>query len=114
MEAIEYEGIEVDRCKTCQGIWFDAGESDVLRDKDAAATIDTGDPLTGRQTNEIDHYRCPRCDGGMLRRVDPMQPHIQYEECTSCRGSFFDAGEFSDLSKDSISALLKKWQAKKG
>ena len=114
MEAIEYEGIEVDRCKTCQGIWFDAGESDVLRNKDAAAVIDTGDPLTGRQTNEIDRYRCPRCDGGMLRRVDPMQPHIQYEECTSCRGSFFDAGEFSDLSKDSISALLKKWQAKKG
>ena len=33
MEAIEYEGIEVDRCKICQGIWFDAGESDWLRHK---------------------------------------------------------------------------------
>jgi Zn-finger nucleic acid-binding protein len=76
MEAIEYEGVEVDRCKDCQGIWFDAGESD--------------------------SYRCPRCDGGMLRRVDLKQPHIHYEECTSCRGSYFDAGEFADLmqSKD--------------
>ncbi len=105
MEAIEYEGIEVDRCKTCQGIWFDAGESDWLRDKDAATALDIGDPSTGRQTNEIDSYRCPRCDGGMLRRVDPRQPHIQYEECTSCRGSFFDAGEFADLIQ------LKNWQA---
>jgi len=50
----------------------------------------------------------------MLRRVDPKQAHIQYEECTSCRGSFFDAGEFADLTQDSISALLKKWQAEKG
>lgn len=94
MEAIEYEGIEVDRCKNCQGIWFDAGESHWLGDKEAATAIDTGDPLTGRLTNAIRRYRCPRCDGGMLCRVDPKRPHIQYEECTSCRGSFFDAGEF--------------------
>jgi Zn-finger nucleic acid-binding protein len=49
------------------------------------------------KTNEIDRYRCPRCDGGMLRRVDPKHSQIQYEECTSCRGSFFDAGEFAEL-----------------
>jgi len=83
MEVVEYDGIEVDRCKACQGIWFDAGESDWLRHKDAAAAIDTGDPVTGRQTNEIDRYRCPRCDGGMLRRVDLKQTHIRYEECTT-------------------------------
>ena len=97
MEAIEYEGIEVDRCKTCQGIWFDAGESDWLRDEEAATALDTGDPSVGRQKNPINRYRCPRCDGGMLHRVAPGQPHIEYEECTSCRGTFFDAGEFADL-----------------
>lgn len=99
MEAIVYEGVEVDRCRSCQGIWFDAGESDWLRHEDAAATIDTGDPALGEQTNKIDRYRCPRCDGGMLRRVDPKHPQIKYEECTSCRGSFFDAGEFAQLIK---------------
>ena len=97
MEAFVHEGVEVDRCRICQGIWFDAGESDWLRSEDAATTIDTGDPSRGKQTNEINRYRCPRCGGGMLRRVDPGPPKIQYEECTSCRGSFFDAGEFADL-----------------
>ncbi len=97
METIVYEGVEVDRCRSCQGIWFDAGESDWLRHEDAAAVIDTGDPAAGMKTNEIDRYRCPRCDGGMLRRVDPKHPQIRYEECTSCRGSFFDAGEFAEL-----------------
>jgi Zn-finger nucleic acid-binding protein len=26
MEAIDYEGVEVDRCKTCRGSYFDTGE----------------------------------------------------------------------------------------
>ncbi len=97
METIVYEGVEVDRCRSCQGIWFDAGESDWLRHEDAAVAIDTGDPAAGKKTNEIDSYHCPRCGGGMLRRVDLKSSKTRYEECTSCRGSFFDAGEFMQL-----------------
>jgi len=97
METVEYDGVEVDRCKSCQGIWFDAGEREWLHHEDAASAIDTGDPLTGKEHNEIKTYRCPRCDGGMLRRVDLKTKQIHYEECTSCRGSFFDAGEFAAL-----------------
>ena len=108
METLEYEGVEVDRCTSCKGIWFDVGESDSLRNKDAAAAIDTGDPLRGQQTNEIVRYRCPRCGGGMMRMVDPQRAHIWYEECTSCRGSFFDAGEFADLTQDTVSDFFKR------
>jgi Zn-finger nucleic acid-binding protein len=49
----------------------------------------------------------------MLRRIDPKRTQIQYEECTSCRGSFFDAGEFSDLIKDTILELRKRQSAQK-
>lgn len=108
MEVVEYAGVEVDRCKSCKGIWFDVGESEWLFGEDAAAAIDTGDPLVGEQTNLIDRYRCPRCDGGMMRKTDPKQKQIKYEECTSCRGTFFDAGEFTDMIKVAISALLER------
>jgi len=100
METIEFEGVEVDRCKNCKGIWFDAGEERLMLGADAVNAIDTGDASVGREKNKISNYRCPRCDGGMLRRVDPKQSQIRYEECTSCRGTFFDAGEFTDLLKD--------------
>ena len=113
MEAIEFEGVEVDRCKNCKGIWFDVGENDSLRERDAATAIDTGDPSQGRQTNNIDRYRCPRCDGGMMRMVDPQHLHIWYEECTSCRGTFFDAGEFTDLTQGSIADFFKRVAAPK-
>jgi Zn-finger nucleic acid-binding protein len=113
MEAVDFEGIQVDRCTSCKGIWFDVGETEWLRDSNAAAAIDTGDPRTGRETNEIVRYRCPRCDGGMMRMVDPRRDDIWYEECTSCRGVFFDAGEFSELNRDAVSGFLRQTATRK-
>jgi PAT family beta-lactamase induction signal transducer AmpG len=107
MEQIEYEGTEVDRCTICGGLWFDAGELELMRNKQAATAIDTGDPGTGKQSNSIDNYRCPRCSAAMLRVADPRQRHIWYETCSACNGSFFDAGEFRDLSELTISDFFK-------
>jgi Zn-finger nucleic acid-binding protein len=107
MEQVEYEGTEIDRCTICNGIWFDAGEIDILRDKQAAAAIDTGDAGTGKESNKIDRYQCPRCSGDMVRVVDPRQTHIWYETCGSCSGSFLDAGELRDLSTVSIADFFK-------
>jgi len=109
MEQVAYDGIEIDRCKFCGGIWFDAGESEALRNSRAAAAIDTGDARRGKKTNNIDQYPCPRCSGEMVKVVDPKQTHIWYEGCSSCSGSFFDAGEFTDLSHHSISDFFKRW-----
>lgn len=105
MQATEFQGVEVDRCSNCHGIWFDAGERDWLLGEDAARALDTGDPDVGARTNQIVRYRCPRCDGGMLRKQDHGHSALQYEECTSCRGSFFDAGEFTRLIRNSRTAL---------
>jgi Zn-finger nucleic acid-binding protein len=43
----------------------------------------------------------------MVKMVDSKQRHIWYETCDSCNGSFFDAGEFRDLSELSISDFFK-------
>ena len=107
MEPIEFDGTEIDRCKTCGGIWFDAGEIEVMRDKQAAAAIDTGDASVSMKSNVTDDYPCPRCSGAMVKVVDPQQTHIWYETCSACSGSFLDAGELLDLSKLTIADFLK-------
>jgi len=107
MEQVDYEGTEVDRCTICHGIWFDAGEIDLLKGKDAAAAIDIGDEKVGKQSNTIDRYQCPRCGGAMVRVVDPNQTHIWYETCGSCSGSYLDAGELRDLASVTISDFFK-------
>ncbi len=107
MEPIEFDGTEIDRCKICNGIWFDAGEIEILRNRQAAAAIDTGDAAVGKQNNAVDEYQCPRCSGAMVRVVDPQQRHIWYETCGSCNGSYLDAGELLDLSKMTITDFFK-------
>lgn len=108
MAPVTYEGVEVDRCGSCHGLWFDAGEAAALAGKQAALAIDVGDASTGKVLNTVDDYRCPRCGGMMARRVDPQQRHIWYESCTGCDGSFFDAGEFRDLAQLTIADFFKR------
>jgi len=107
IEQIDYEGTEIDRCTICNGIWLDVGEIELMRDKQAAVAIDTGDARAGKQSNTIDRYQCPRCGGSMAKVVDPQQRHIWYETCESCSGSFLDAGELLDLSKLTIADFFK-------
>ncbi|NQV85710.1 MAG: MFS transporter [Woeseiaceae bacterium] len=112
MEQVDYDGVEIDRCKYCKGIWFDAGESEALRGTKAAIAIDTGDASSGRDFNKVDNYRCPRCSGEMAKVVDPQQTHIWFEVCSSCSGSFFDAGEFADLAQHTVSDFFKRFSSK--
>ena len=109
MEQILIDGTEIDRCLDCHGLWFDAGELSKLRNKEAAAALDIGDVTAGKKQNEIEHYRCPRCAGPMNRLVDPEQTHIWFEQCGSCHGSFFDAGELTDLATVSMSDFFKRF-----
>lgn len=36
LQVEEYHGVEVDRCAECHGIWFDAGEAELLMEKENA------------------------------------------------------------------------------
>ncbi len=107
MEQIDYEGTEIDRCESCGGLWFDAGEIEQLRDKQSAAAIDTGDKRAGKRNNALHDYDCPRCSGAMVRVVDPRQPHIWFETCGACHGSFLDAGELRDLTRVTVADFFK-------
>lgn len=113
MRKIDVEGIVIDRCETCGGIWLDLGELRRLLSLRAAsgrvAQIDPPhDPVhdyvppasdaspSGSTPRARGH--CPR-DGQHLTGVrDPQQPHIEYDLCTHCGGTFYDAGELRDLS----------------
>lgn len=110
MEIIEIDGVQIDRCRSCHGLWFDRGELAVVSsNKEAVKAIDIGDVAVGKETNTIDRYNCPRCGGQVIRMVDPKQPHIWFEQCGSCKGSFFDAGELTDLATFSLSDLFKRF-----
>ena len=108
MEKVEYEGIEVDRCTGCHGLWFDMLEAEQLKTTRGAESIDIGDPKQGRNYNQIEVVNCPRCLTQMTRTADERQPHIHYEYCEICYGMFLDAGEFRDFKEETILDLFRR------
>ena len=107
MMKVNFAGVEVDRCTDCQGIFFDELEKEQLRKMKGADAIDIGDPKVGRAYNKVDRIECPRCGSRMIRMVGLEQPHIWFEHCTVCSGSFFDAGEFKDLKHHTVVDFFK-------
>jgi Zn-finger nucleic acid-binding protein len=107
MESVPFGGIDVERCTGCHGLFFDEFDKERLRRMKGADVLDTGDPKVGREFNVVDCIHCPRCTSGMIRMVDREQPHIWFEHCTVCGGSFFDAGEFKDLAHHTIVDFFK-------
>lgn len=102
MEMVSYEGIEIDRCTSCQGIWFDMLEHEDLKNISGSEAIDVGPPDLGREQNSKHRISCPVCKEPLIRMVVGAQPHISYEACTVCYGVYFDAGEFTDFREETF------------
>jgi len=111
MEVVLVGSAEVDRCTACGGLWFDLLEEEIVKRAGAAAALDDSEPVSEDRQHEP-AARCPRCRVPLLRMVDPGQPHIWYESCAVCFGSFFDAGEFKDLADETVGDLIRRWGAK--
>lgn len=106
MQAVPTKLGECDRCKDCGGLWFDYHED--VEMLPLSRDIDTGDEYIGIENDMKTAILCPKCTHvPMLRETDPQQPHIWFEACPQCKGRYFDAGEFTDLSEYSFSDWIE-------
>ena len=101
MEEVTHEGVTIDRCTNCLGLWFDKDEADQLKSKQGSEAVDTGDPAEGQKWDSHADINCPRCGKEMDKSADPKQKHIWYEVCND-HGMFMDAGEFADFKEESL------------
>lgn len=96
--------LEIDRCASCGGVWFDVGEIKQLRGladdqalreeigallekRAATAPATTGEPLL-----------CPMCGLRMTRRHHEDAPGVVIDRCQS-HGTWLDHGEVARLLK---------------
>ena len=91
MIVAEREGIEVDWCPSCPGLWFDAGELDLLAEKNRLPPAEReGSGLVPAETAERG-LPCPRCDRKMKKVwFDPART-VLVDRCS--HGLWFDRGE---------------------
>jgi len=82
-------------------------EEEDLKKLKGSDVIDSGNKNTGKKQNKIVDINCPKCSVKMIRMVVNGQPHIWYEACPICYGTYFDAGEFKDATKETFFDIIK-------
>jgi len=99
MITFELEGVEVDFCNDCNGIWLDAGELEQL----------LGNPLQAEQlinSFKVDKNcsekprKCPICLKKMKKIIiNISEPLLLIDKCAKSHGLWFDKGELQDILK---------------
>ena len=109
MDNVVLEGVQIERCSGCKGLWFDANEEVLLSKIQHAEMLDLGLASLGKEFNNEEPIFCPRCGtSSQLHKLqDKKQPHIELDRCNTCNGTFFDAGEFTDFKKHDVLDFFK-------
>lgn len=108
---VSFASIEFERCDNCNGLWFDLLEKEDLLKIEGSESNDIGSEKISLQYREMHNFDCPNCYQTMIPMIDKDQFHIKFESCQNCFGTFFDAGEFRDLTEFSVVKRCKQlWQ----
>ena len=92
--AVEHDQIELDMCPDCQGIWFDAGELDLLLEVGQSATLRPAAAFAEAPRS------CPLCRKKMDKvNIGPSE-RVLVDTCPVGCGVWFDDNELVELTED--------------
>lgn len=105
LKTLHHQGVEIERCTRCKGLWFDAFEHEELRELAGSEAIDQARP--SKPVPRTGSGLCPKDRQPLFRMLVAGQPHIAIETCGHCHGVFFDAGEFTDFKEETFGERLR-------
>jgi Zn-finger nucleic acid-binding protein len=90
------QGVAVDRCAACAGLWFDAHELVRLLAEEARHVASL---RRGHVKEEVEGKKgkCPHDESDLLRVYSAVEPSVVLDACAECRGIWLDGGEFDKL-----------------
>jgi Zn-finger nucleic acid-binding protein len=91
----ERGGIELDVCLWCHGLWFDAGELELLSEK-LGRNLNVKEGALEKAATPEKTRPCPRCDKAMDKVVAGASPMVLLDRCAG-HGVWFDHGELGTL-----------------
>ena len=100
MIVVEHHKIELDYCTSCRGVWFDAGELELLLE---SAGLEGVEPLLAglASSTEADSKekkrKCPICIRKMKKVLVGQKPEILLDICPQGDGIWFDGGELAQM-----------------
>ena len=99
MIVVEYQQIELDYCPECSGVWFDAGELELLLEKAGLEGAELAQPLAdlAEASSGEKKRRCPICSRRMKKILVGREPKVLIDACPDEDGLWFDGGEVEEL-----------------
>jgi Zn-finger nucleic acid-binding protein len=108
------DGVLVDVCENCGGLWLDAGELEAMERKEAQ---ERGELIRQARQELTEESRqvlkvvdlCPKCQVVKLKQI--VKRGVQLDYCPNCKGLFFDDRELERVlaaAKDETSAGFLK------
>ena len=93
---LELEQIEVDYCTSCDGVWLDAGELELLleTDEERNRLINL---FKQAESHKERSYDCPICGKHMLKFHIGEQEMVMVDKCKKNHGIWFDKGELKKV-----------------
>ena len=101
------QGVAVDRCSSCAGIWFDAHELSQLLAEEARHVASSA-PRPCQRRGRRKKGKCLRDGSELLRVYSSIERSVILDACADCRGIWLDGGEFENsLQPAGADALAK-------
>jgi len=100
MIVVEHENIELDYCTDCSGVWFDAGELELLLEtmELEGSSLSLDSILTSPEAKSSEKKRkCPICRQKMKKATAGHEPEVLIDACPRGDGLWFDKGEVGQL-----------------
>ena len=108
---VEYQNIELDYCPVCHGVWFDAGELELLVEAaglgDHRSYLDNIINAPEAATPEKKR-KCPICYQKMKKTYIDADKKVLIDVCHAGDGIWFDGGEVNQLVKTLLEKLPDK------
>jgi len=101
------EGIEIDRCPSCRGIWFDCLELEKLLEADPRPLLKEDARFEVLPGAEGPRISCPRCKTYLIKLNSRIRPGTVLDSCTICHGTWVDAGELARLTRTDFLGRLR-------
>ncbi|WP_409432109.1 zf-TFIIB domain-containing protein [Litorimonas sp. RW-G-Af-16] len=100
-----YEGVTIDKCPHCQGVWLDAGELEAIQERvevdHSAALARPENTIAGAyavaKAKSEGSLSCVTCNTGLVKREYGFASQIVIDNCPKGHGIWLDAGELQKL-----------------
>jgi hypothetical protein len=95
--AFELDGVEIDRCVDCRGVWLDAGELELIAGRAGAPRGELSRALSEARGQRHGKRRCPRCPRKLRVIHVEGSSLVELDRCPAGHGFWLDAGEMESL-----------------